>query len=340
MTRGFRFGSMLHVCVLVLCAVLTLASAPRALAQTPPLKIAYSDWPGWVAWEVAVQKGFFKAEGVDVEFVWFEYLPSMEAFAAGKVDAVCVTNGDALVTGGNGKPSTGILLNDYSDGNDKIVAKPGIASIKDLKGKKVGLELNLVEHLMLLKALEMNGLKESDVTLVNFPTNDTPQALASGGVDAIGAWYPIAGQTLKQVAGSKALFSSADVKGLIYDTLTVSRESLAARRADWKKVVKVWFKTLDFIKNPATKDEAIKIMAARVKVSPEEYAKNMEGTFLLDIEGNRKHMKEGTTLESLYFSSKTADAFNVKYKVYKDAQKVESYIDPSLMLEVAKEMGK
>jgi NitT/TauT family transport system substrate-binding protein len=336
---SFRLPGAMVALVLTLIASMFLASPVQAQSAAP-LKIAYSDWPGWVAWEVAVQKGFFKEEGVNVEFVWLEYLPSMEAFSAGKVDAVCVTNGDALVTGGTGKPSTGIVLNDYSNGNDKIVAKPGINSIKDLKGKKVGLELNLVEHLMLLKALEANGMKESDVTLVNFPTSETPQALSSGGVDAVAAWYPISGQTLKQVAGSKALFTSADAPGLIYDTLTVSRESLATRRADWKKVVKVWFKTLDYIKNPATKDDAIKIMAARVKVTPEEYAKNMEGTFLLDIAGNLKHLKEGTTLESVYGSSAIADAFNVKYKVYKDPQNIKSYIDPSLVMEVAKEMGK
>ena len=59
-----------------------------------PLKIGYSDWPGWVAWQVAIEKGWFKEAGVDVEFEWFDYVPSMDAFSAGKVDAVCMTNGD------------------------------------------------------------------------------------------------------------------------------------------------------------------------------------------------------------------------------------------------------
>ena len=44
------------------------------------LKIAYSDWPGWIAWDVAVQKGWFKEAGVNVELVWFDYVPSMDAF--------------------------------------------------------------------------------------------------------------------------------------------------------------------------------------------------------------------------------------------------------------------
>ena len=96
-----------------------------------------------------------------MKFDWFEYAPSMEAFAAGKVDAVMMTNGDALVTGAPGARSVAILITDYSNGNDMIVAKPGIDSIKALKGKKVGLEIGLVEHLMLTKALEKNGLKIS-----------------------------------------------------------------------------------------------------------------------------------------------------------------------------------
>lgn len=45
-----------------------LASTGGLLAA--PLKIAYSDWPGWVAWEIGVQKGWFKEEGVEVEFMW------------------------------------------------------------------------------------------------------------------------------------------------------------------------------------------------------------------------------------------------------------------------------
>jgi NitT/TauT family transport system substrate-binding protein len=308
-----------------------------AAAQAEPLKIGYSDWPGWVAWEVAIQKGFFKEAGVDVEFSWFEYGPSMEAFSAGKIDAVAVTNGDALVTGAGGKPSTLVVLNDYSNGNDRVVGGPNVNSIKDLKGKKVGVELNFVGHLLLLKALEANGMTEADVELVNIPTNETPQALAAGGVDAIVAWYPVSGQALQQVAGSKELFTSRNAPGLIYDGLYVSRESLASRREDWKKVVGVWFRTMQFITSPATRDEAITIMAARVNVSPEDYARSLGGTHLLDLAGNLKHLAPGEGLDSVHGSNKTVDAFNVKYKVYEQPQDLDAYVDDSLVKEVAAE---
>ncbi len=105
------------------------------------LRIAYSDWPGWVAWEIGIQKGFFKDAGVNVEFTWLDYVPSMDSFAAGKVDAVCMTNGDALVTGATGKKGIAILINDFSNGNDMVVAKQGIDSAAALKGKKIGVEV-------------------------------------------------------------------------------------------------------------------------------------------------------------------------------------------------------
>src|SRR5262245_656362 len=103
-----------------LCAILPFlaraADEPGSPASTK-LKVAYSDWPGWIAWDIAIQKGWFKEAGVDVQFEWFEYGASMDAFNSGKVDAVCVTNGDAMVTGATGKHSKGIVINDYSNGN-------------------------------------------------------------------------------------------------------------------------------------------------------------------------------------------------------------------------------
>jgi len=59
----------------ITCIVLLAVAALPLAVRAAPLKIAYSDWPGWVAWEVANQKGWLKDAGVDVEFLWFEYGP-------------------------------------------------------------------------------------------------------------------------------------------------------------------------------------------------------------------------------------------------------------------------
>jgi len=304
--------------------------AMSGVLHAEPLKIAYSDWPGWVAWEIGVQKGWFKEAGVEVEFLWFDYVPSMDAYVAGKVDAVCMTNGDALVTGATGKPSVGILINDYSNGNDMIVAAPGIASVKDLKGKKVGIEEGFVEHLLLLTALEKNGLKPDDVTIVNTPTGQTPQVLASKAVDAIGAWQPNSGQALKALPGSKSVFSSADAPGIIYDLLYVSAESLDKHHAEWAKVVKVWYQIAAYMKDSNNLDDALKILSGRVNLKPEEYEPLLKGTRILSLEEALKCWEKSPGLGSVYGSTQNVNAFNLKCAVYKDSQDPAKYLDASL----------
>jgi NitT/TauT family transport system substrate-binding protein len=309
------------------------------ITHAEPLKIAYSDWPGWVAWEIGVQKGWFKEAGVDVEFLWFDYVPSMDAYVAGKVDAVCMTNGDALVTGATGKPSVGIIINDFSNGNDMIVGAPGIESVKDLKGKKVGLEEGFVSHLLLLTGLEKAGVNPEEVSIVNTPTNETPQVLASKAVDAIGAWQPNSGQALKVLPGSKPIFTSADAPGIIYDLLYVSPESLEKRKADWAKVTQVWYKIADYIKDEENLDDVLKILSGRVKISPEEYEPFLKGTYILTLDEALTRWGTADGLGTVYGSSKVVDAFNLKFEVYDKAQDVTKYLDPSFTKALAESKG-
>lgn len=313
-----------------------LACSQAAQVSAEPLQIGYSDWPGWVAWEVAIEKDWFTEAGVEVEFQWFDYVASMDAFAAGQLDAVPMTNGDTLVTGATGGMGVMIILNDYSNGNDMVVARPGISSVAELKGKTVGVEIGFVGHLLLLNALESVDLSEDDVTLVNVPTNETPQVLASGDVDAIVAWQPNSGQALEQVPGSTAIYTSADEPGLIYDVLAVNPVSLAQRRDDWSKVVDVWYRVVDYVLDPATQPDAVAIMAARVGISAEEYLPFLQGTRILTLNEAKAIMApagaEATGFGSLYGSTMIADAFNVEYEVYEEPQDIDAYIDTSLTL--------
>jgi NitT/TauT family transport system substrate-binding protein len=309
----------------LIIALLSTAFISTGL-EAAPLKIAYSDWPGWTVIEIAKQKGWFKEAGVDAELDWFDYAPSMDAFSAGKVDAVMVVHTDAMVMGASGAKSKFVAITDYSNGNDMIIGKPGIKSITDLKGKKVGVEVTLVEHLLLLKGLEVNGMKQSDVTLVGTATNDTPQTLGSGSVAAIGAWYPVSGQALKQVPGSKPLFTSADAKGLIYDVIAVNPSSYAAHKDDWAKVAQVFYRCVNYLQDPKTQDDAVKIMAAKVGADPTEYKKNIPGTFFMTVSDAKKALVKGPGLESLYGSMIYGNKFNLDNGVYKVSQSPDDYI--------------
>jgi NitT/TauT family transport system substrate-binding protein len=311
--------------------LLAAFAALAATLQAEPLKVAYSDWPGFTLIEVAKQKGWFKEAGLEVDLLWFDYLPSIDAFSAGKVDAVTAVAADMLVAGANGAKSKFICLLDYSDGNDMIIGKPGVSSLKDLKGLKVGLEVTLVEHLLLLHGLKASGMKQEDVELVNTATNDTPQTLASGKVAAVGAWYPVSGQALKQVPGSKPIYTSADAKGLIYDVLAVNPASLAKRRADWEKYVKIYYKCVDYILDPKTQDDAVAIMAAKVGAQPDEYKKNIPGTHFLTLKEAKVALKKGDGLDSLYGSMAISDKFSLDNKVYKESQKAGAYVAPAIL---------
>ena len=312
--------------VMLLIVALGFSLTVRA---AEPLKIGYSDWPGWVAWQVAIDKGWFKEADVDVKFEWFDYSASMDAFTAGKIDAVLMTNGDALVTGAGGGRSSMILITDYSNGNDMILAKPGIKTLTDLKGKKVSVEVGLVEHLLLRNGMKKAGMKAGDIDIVNAKTNEMPQMLASNDISAVGAWEPIAGQARKAAPGAKAIYTSADEPGLIYDVLAVNPASVKARRAEWQKVVKLWDKVVAYIEDPKTQPDAVKIMAARSGVSPAEYLPLLKGTKLLSLEEGKKVYVKGNGYQSLYGSTEIANTFNWYNKVYGLSQNVPSYIDPS-----------
>ena len=312
-------------------ALLGLSALPMHAKAETPLRIGFSDWPGWTGWQIAIDKGWFKEAGVDVDLQWFDYSASLDAFSAGKLDGDFVANGDGLAIGANGAKNVLIMLTDYSSGNDMILAKPGITGIKQLAGQKIGIEVGLVEHLLLEHALQANGMALSSVTLVNTVTNNTPQVLGSGSVAAIGVWQPIADQAMMQLPGSRPIYTSTEAPGLIFDGLAVSPESLKERPEDWKKVIKVWYRVEAYINDPKTHDDALKIMAARDGVTPHIYKRYVAGTHLLSRAEAEKAFMKSDVLTSLYGSDKNADAFNVRNGVYKAPQDISDYIDTSLM---------
>jgi len=318
---------------LLAASLLTLTAGVLHSATAAPLQIGYSDWPGWVAWQVAIDKGWIKQAGVDANFQWFDYSASLDAFAAGKLDAVMATNGDTLVTGSAGGKGIMVLATDYSSGNDMIIGKAGIKSLKDLAGKSVAVESGLVDHLLLVNALQKSGIPIKSIKLVNAKTNELPQILASGSVAAIGVWQPVAGQALKGSPGSHPLYTSADAPGLIYDVIAVTPSSLSSHRADWIKLAGVWDKVVAYIADPKTQPDALKIMAARSGggITPEGYKKLLNGTHLLTLADNKGVMTKAQGFKSLYGSSYFVDKFNLEQAIYKTAQPVDGLIDPKVV---------
>jgi NitT/TauT family transport system substrate-binding protein len=307
---------------------LSVALAGVALAAEP-LKIGYSDWPGWTAWEIAKEKGFFKKHGVDVKLVWFPiYTDSLNALNTGKLDANCQTWSDTIPPLAEGLKFKVVLANDNSAGNDGLVAKKEIKNVKALKGKTVATELGTVDHFLLLQALAKNGMTEKDIVFKNMTVPDAAAAFRQGKLDAAVIWQPSLNDVMKE-GKANLLFTSKDVPGLIPDLLVVQEKVANAREADVQKVVAAWFDVVDFIKK--NEDEAVKIMAKLVEQKPEDYKAFLPGTKFFDLKANLKAFEKDDSVHSLYGSGKVIQDFLLATDLMKKKADYEGAIEPKFV---------
>lgn len=111
-----------------------------------------------------------------------------------------------------------------------------IASIEDLKGKKVGLVVGSISQDFLDRLLQSVNLKTEDVELVNLSPGEQPQALENGDVDAITSWNP----TLTKVQSDGIGTLLVDGEGLYLgeNTIFVQDDYLATNR----EVIEIFLK--------------------------------------------------------------------------------------------------
>lgn len=86
-----------------------------------------------------------------------------------------------------------------------------IKSVAELKGKKIALNKGSNVHYLLVKLLEKNGLKPSDIQPVYLPPADARAAFESGSVDAWVIWDPFA-SAAEKATGARVL---ANGKGVV-----------------------------------------------------------------------------------------------------------------------------
>ena len=208
-SRSSRIRLVSSAVVAVLSAGL-LAGCQKPVSQDIPVRVGYSAWPGWFPWKVTEEKKLFEAEGVPVTLQWFDgYLDSINALNAGQLDCNSQTLNDTISSVAGGADLQVVLQNDFSTGNDQIIAAAEITSVAGLKGKKVAAEEGTVDHFLLLKVLKEGDLSASDIIFVPLETGAAAAAFAAGKVDAAGVYAPFTTQALKR-PGSKALSTSKD----------------------------------------------------------------------------------------------------------------------------------
>jgi NitT/TauT family transport system substrate-binding protein len=295
--------------------------------------IGFSAWPGWFPWQVAQEQGLFTKNNVQVELKYFDsYTDSLTALSTGNLSANSQTLNDTLSSVSGGAKQTIVLVNDNSTGNDQIIARDGITSLADLKGKKVAVEQGTVDHYLLLLALKKAGLSPADIQLKALLTDAAAAAFLAGQVDAVGAFAPFTTTALGR-AGSKAITTSKDFPGAIPDHLVFGSAFVADHKTEVQAVVKTWFDTLAWIK--ANPDKAVDIMAKRAGVSVADYKTYDSGTTIFTRDQNLAAFQSGSTAANLDFQAKSIADFLVSAKLVDTAPKLDGLFDPQFVKAVS-----
>lgn len=289
------------------------------------ITLGFSAWPGWFPWQVAADQGLFAKNGVDVEVKYFEnYTDSLNALSTGNIDANSQTLNDTVSSVAGGAKETIVLTNDNSTGNDQIIAREGIASVADLKGKTVAAEEGTVDHYLLLLALQKAGLGPSDIKFTPLATDAAAAAFVAGRVDAVGVFAPFTTTALER-KGSRAIATSKDFPGAIPDHLVVNPSLIQDRPDDVQAMVKTWFDTVEWIRT--NRDQAIAIMAKRAGVSPADYATYDAGTTIFTLEENLEAFTPGSTDAHLDYQARKITDFLLQTELIDTKPGLEGLLD-------------
>lgn len=215
------------------------------------LKVSVVTWGGYVGGQY-FNRGFkpntnseyLKKYGLKVEFILQDDVAAgREAFKAGKVDAIWAT-ADSFPTEAKGladyEPQI-IMQSDWSRGGDAIVARQGIHSMNDLRGKKVACAIGTPSNSFLLYALKASDMTIDQITLVEKANAvDAASDFKAGAVDAAVVWSPDDQDCVQKVQGSAILKSTKEAAHIIADVFFVKKSYLEANREKVQHLVEGW----------------------------------------------------------------------------------------------------
>lgn len=318
--------------LMTLCFVLLLLlSAHAGTAQSPvKLKLGYSVWVGYGPLFIARDKGYFTDQGLEVELVKVEDPKDrFTALAGNQLDGL-VTTLDTMAQYWKAEaPFKAFLGLDESSGGDGIVANAGINSVKDLKGKNIGVNVGSVSQFFLEYVLEQNGMSASDVTLVKMKQGDVPAALAANRIDAGVTWEPHLSKSVKN--GAKLISSSKETPGLIVDIMLLRSDVMKANPTAAPGLVAAWDKAIEYWKaNPDDADSIMQKGLGGIYEKPDDIKADLAGATLFDAARN-KALFTGEDKGSAYATLKFAIDFYTKLGIITTPGKAEDMLDGSFV---------
>lgn len=226
-----------------------LISSPLSYGKDQ-FHLAWYDYIGWQPWGYAVESGILRkwADKYDIAIEASrvaKYDVAVERFLTGEYDAATATNIDILVQSqALNADVTALIIGDYSNGNDGIIAR-GMTSFDELSKQKVLIADLPVSHFLLHRALSKH---EIDYTAVVKSTVDEQQLeaqFANQEVISLTTWNPILQRMVELHADVNLLFSSKQIPGEILDMTFV--HSKVDRRFK-KALCGAWYEVMDILR--------------------------------------------------------------------------------------------
>ncbi|MFC8224235.1 ABC transporter substrate-binding protein [Streptomyces sp. NPDC057287] len=172
-----------------------------------------------------------------------------------------------------------LWIHDVIGDNEALVARKGIGSVEELKGKKVAAPFGSTTHFSLLAALDQAGVKPADVNIVDLQPQDALAAWTRGDIDAAYVWTP----TLSEIQKTgTTLVTSRELaeKGKVTADLGIVTDSFAKKHPD---IVTTWLKTQDEAVEQTRSDpeKAAASIGAELNIPPAEAKKQLAQLVLL-----------------------------------------------------------
>lgn len=265
-------------------------------SQQAPLRIAINPWPGYEFLYLASKLDLYAQQGLNVEILESASLADAQrAYQYGRADGFASTMIEAVQAAvASAEPLSIVMVPDYSNGGDVILAPKEITSMQDLKGKKIGCEIGSLGMFILQRALAEANIDPAEVDFINVEQLKGEQAMLNGDIDAYVTYPPVSAQLLRHDRFHQ-IFDSSMIPGQIIDTLSIRQSILDKNPELINKLHKVWDLALEYAqKHP---QESYKIMALREGISSDEFASGLEGLQIMDSQTQFKQFSTGDKLE-------------------------------------------
>jgi ABC-type nitrate/sulfonate/bicarbonate transport system substrate-binding protein len=263
----------LHAAALAFALAILPAPAALALEKIASGFVGGPTSSGW-PWFIGMAKGYFAEVGIELDPVFVPSAPGIvQQLSAGSLDIVTGTGlTDPLYAIDKGAPIAIARVTTQASPY-ALLAKPGIVSIKDLKGRTIVIGgLRDITRVYFDRMMSANGLKEGDydITIIG-ATPGRWAALQSGAADAALLIPPILFKA--EAAGFTNIGLAYDyTKDLPFGGLIINKNWVATRTAVAQHLMQAYAKSLAWWQDDANRGEAIEILRRAGNLDEQEVA--------------------------------------------------------------------